>query len=148
MEEVVARTRDPERARKAEIVRENLKLFREAAGLTQQEAALLTEESIDNIRRWEARGGIKSIEISKLAKVYKRTVEQITTEQDRTKITKLKRPEVAYTAITGLSAETMKKVADYIAKVGGEFREIKLRKDSDDTTPTPAPTKKPRKGRK
>lgn len=71
MTEVVARTRDPA----VDTIRKNLQRFREEAGLDQAQAAVLAKVSVDNLRRWESKGGIKTIALRKLADVYKRPVE-------------------------------------------------------------------------
>lgn len=71
MGEVVGKTRDPVN----DIVRDNLKTFREAAGLTQEQAAALAGVPIDSLRRWENKGGIKVAALMNLAEVYGRQVD-------------------------------------------------------------------------
>ena len=72
MAQVMAKTRNPEN----EIVRHNLKRFREEAAMTTDAAAQASGISVDNIRRYEGGGsGVPANVLKALGEVYGHTME-------------------------------------------------------------------------
>lgn len=72
MAQVMAKTHDPE----TEIVRKNLRRFRDEAGMTTDAAAQASGVSVDNIRRYEGGGsGVPASVLKVLGEVYGHTME-------------------------------------------------------------------------
>lgn len=120
MSEVVASTRDPV----ADIVRINLRAFRDAMGLTQEQAAAISGLPIDSIRRWETKGGIKLGALVRLAEVYKRDIGHFSMKEPP-KI-EVQKPRIALVQISDdVDPEIMEQIQELMLKANKETRPAK-----------------------
>jgi transcriptional regulator with XRE-family HTH domain len=108
MAQVVAKTRDPMN----EIVRRNLKRFREEAGLTTEKVAAFTGISIDSLRRYESGGsGVSYDVLAKLADVYGHSLDDFRMENPP-KADLKHRPGIAFMQLEGVDVDP-----DLLAKI-------------------------------
>jgi transcriptional regulator with XRE-family HTH domain len=121
--ESAPRSRDP----RSEIVIRNLRSFRAAVGMSQDDAATASGVPIDNLRRYES-GTVTppAHALLSLGEIYGHTVEHFfQSEPPQAKLED--RPMVFFRALPGVvpDAELMAKVEKVISQVNTEFRERK-----------------------
>jgi transcriptional regulator with XRE-family HTH domain len=101
MAQVVAKTRDPMN----EIVRKNLRRFREEAKLTAEKVAAFAGISIDSLRRYEAGGsGVPYDVLAKLADIYGHSLDDFRLENPPRADLK-RRPAIALMQLEGVEVD-------------------------------------------
>ncbi len=122
----MARTRDP----KNEIYRRNLKKFREAAQMTQEQAALASGVNLDNLRRYERGGsGISFDTFKRLAPIYGHAIEDFAMEEPPPPRLGERDP-FHMAALPGMEvdADLVRQVKEFTARINTTFRARKAKK--------------------
>ena len=122
--EVTPRARDP----RSEIVIRNLRAFRAAVGMSQDDAATASGVPIDNLRRYESGAVMPPAHaLLSLGEIYGHTVDDfLRAEPPPPKLDD--RPMVFFRALPGVvpDAELLAKVEKVISQANAEFRARKL----------------------
>ena len=124
MAQVVARTRNPVN----DVVVANLKKFRDAVGMTTEQAAQHAKLSLDSLRRWEAGGTMPHAEaLRALGKIYGHTMDDFYLESPPP-ANLVDRVEIQLMTLPGVDVpkELLDGIQKKLDEANEKLREIKL----------------------